>query len=70
MAKVTFKAGYNLAAVAKAIYTTMASHGWSMPQAKAAVDKGEVEVPDKKTADELVTRLMDAGAEDIKNPFS
>lgn len=69
MEKVTFKVEANLAALAKAIHEAMKSHGWSMHQAKVAAEKGEVDVPDKATADSLVKELTKVGAEDIHNPF-
>jgi hypothetical protein len=66
MAKMTFKPGANMAAIAKAIHSTL---NISMPQAKAAAEKGEVDVPDQTTAKALGDKLELAGAEDIKNPF-
>lgn len=65
MKKVTFYHGYNLVAVAKVIHTIMTPAGWSLAQAKAAMEKGEVSHIDIITAEHLKKMLESVGAEDV-----
>jgi len=64
--KITFESGSNSAAVVKVIHTAMKPFGWGLAKAKTALDAGEIDHLDPKTAEELKPRLEDAGAQDVK----
>lgn len=68
--KVTFKTGKNIAAVAEAIHTVLASSRWTMTEVKKAMERGEVSNISKEEADFLKALLKAIGAEDVKIIYS